>query len=59
MCRYWLSSLCFALVLCSSVYADDGPPELTPGVIGKKYAEQIAVTVSGQAPFTYALGGEV
>jgi hypothetical protein len=58
VCRYWLSSLCFALVLCSSVYADDGPPELTPGVIGKKYAEQIAVTVSGQAPFTYALGGE-
>ena len=58
MLRYCLSFVCLTIALCSSLHADDAPTELTPAVIGKKYAEQISVTVSGAAPFTYALGGE-
>src|ERR1700760_786143 len=34
-----LSCFCLAFVLCSSVYADEPPAELTPAVIGKQYAE--------------------
>jgi hypothetical protein len=58
MCRYLLMLFCLSFFLANSALGDDDLPVLTPGIINKRYIEQIHMTVGGAAPFTYALGGD-
>jgi hypothetical protein len=59
MCRYWCLFVCLLSLWCSAMSADAAAlTELKPAVVNNSYEQQITITVSGTAPFTYALGGE-